>query len=142
MLLFLFGFLVLYYDDEIGMGDDFWLFDCDGVCILMQWDDLEMVGFFIVFLEDFYLFFICIFGYDLEYVNVVCQMDDLFFLLVWMCVMFGICCYYFVFGIGEFIDLGGLDMVVMFFLCYNEYEMVLCLVNFFDIEWMVVFYFL
>ncbi len=45
LLLSLPGSPVLYYGDEIGMGDDIWLGDRDGVRTPMQWDDGPNGGF-------------------------------------------------------------------------------------------------
>jgi maltose alpha-D-glucosyltransferase/alpha-amylase len=45
LLLTLPGSPVLYYGDEIGMGDNIWLEDRDGVRTPMQWDESENAGF-------------------------------------------------------------------------------------------------
>ena len=45
MLLTLIGSPVLYYGDEIGMGDNIWLDDRNGVRTPMQWDDGPNGGF-------------------------------------------------------------------------------------------------
>ena len=45
ILLTLVGSPVLYYGDEIGMGDNIWLDDRDGVRTPMQWDDSTYAGF-------------------------------------------------------------------------------------------------
>ena len=45
LLLTLAGSPVLYYGDEIGMGDNIWLEDRDGVRTPMQWDDTANAGF-------------------------------------------------------------------------------------------------
>ena len=39
------GTPIIYYGDEIGMGDDIWLFDRNGVRTPMQWADLPNAGF-------------------------------------------------------------------------------------------------
>ncbi|WP_119072313.1 maltose alpha-D-glucosyltransferase [Aggregatilinea lenta] len=45
MLFTLPGSPIIYYGDEIGMGDDIWLDDRDGVRTPMQWDDSKDAGF-------------------------------------------------------------------------------------------------
>ncbi|MEA3309664.1 MAG: maltose alpha-D-glucosyltransferase [Chloroflexota bacterium] len=45
IFLTLIGSPVLYYGDEIGMGDNIWLDDRDGVRTPMQWDASENAGF-------------------------------------------------------------------------------------------------
>jgi maltose alpha-D-glucosyltransferase / alpha-amylase len=45
LLFTLTGSPVLYYGDEIGMGDDIWLHDRDGVRTPMQWSAAERAGF-------------------------------------------------------------------------------------------------
>jgi maltose alpha-D-glucosyltransferase/alpha-amylase len=45
ILLTLIGSPVIYYGDEIGMGDNIWLEDRDGVRTPMQWDDGYNAGF-------------------------------------------------------------------------------------------------
>lgn len=39
------GAPIIYYGDEIGMGDNIWLFDRNGVRTPMQWDDSLNAGF-------------------------------------------------------------------------------------------------
>ncbi|MEE4195947.1 MAG: maltose alpha-D-glucosyltransferase [Anaerolineae bacterium] len=39
------GSPILYYGDEIGMGDNIWLFDRNGVRTPMQWEDAPNAGF-------------------------------------------------------------------------------------------------
>lgn len=39
------GSPIIYYGDEIGMGDHIWLFDRNGVRTPMQWDDTPNAGF-------------------------------------------------------------------------------------------------
>jgi maltose alpha-D-glucosyltransferase/alpha-amylase len=45
LLFTLIGSPVIYYGDEIGMGDDIWLEDRDGVRTPMQWSDAPNAGF-------------------------------------------------------------------------------------------------
>ena len=39
------GTPIIYYGDEIGMGDNIWLFDRNGVRTPMQWEDAQNAGF-------------------------------------------------------------------------------------------------
>ncbi len=48
------GSPILYYGDEIGMGDNIWLDDRDGVRTPMQWNGEPKVGFSNAPLEKFY----------------------------------------------------------------------------------------
>jgi maltose alpha-D-glucosyltransferase/alpha-amylase len=45
LLLTFIGSPVIYYGDEIGMGDNIWLDDRDGVRTPMQWNDQRNAGF-------------------------------------------------------------------------------------------------
>jgi len=70
------GSPILYYGDEIGMGDNIWLDDRDGVRTPMQWNADANVGFSTAPLEKFYAPPIDdeIFGY--KWVNVAIQRGD------------------------------------------------------------------
>ena len=46
LLLTFIGSPVIYYGDEIGMGDNIWLDDRDGVRTPMQWNDQRQCGLF------------------------------------------------------------------------------------------------
>jgi len=48
------GSPIIYYGDEIGMGDNFWLDDRNGVRTPMQWTPEPTAGFSDAFSEDFY----------------------------------------------------------------------------------------
>lgn len=76
LLLTLAGVPMLYYGDEIGMGDNINLFDRNGVRTPMQWDDSEHGGFSTAPLEHLYAPPIndATFGY--RAVNVQSQIDD------------------------------------------------------------------
>ncbi len=70
------GAPVVYYGDEIGMGDDIWLPDRDGVRTPMQWDDGPNAGFSTADPDDLYLPVIDDETYGYEQVNVKAQRDD------------------------------------------------------------------
>ncbi len=48
------GSPIIYYGDEIGMGDDIWLYDRNGVRTPMQWEDSPSAGFSQAEAEKFY----------------------------------------------------------------------------------------
>ncbi len=69
------GVPIIYYGDEIGMGDNIWLFDRNGVRTPMQWDDTPHAGFsgtegelYAPVIDD------AVYGY--RRVNVAAQLDD------------------------------------------------------------------
>lgn len=68
------GSPVLYYGDEIGMGDDIRQFDRNGVRTPMQWDDSVNGGFSTA--PQTYLPAITDAVYGFQKVNVAAQMDD------------------------------------------------------------------
>lgn len=76
MLFTLPGTPMLYYGDEIGMGDDVTQFDRNGVRTPMQWDDSDNGGFSVAQRERLYIPPISdpIYGY--KSVNVASQKDD------------------------------------------------------------------
>lgn len=73
ILLTFIGSPVIYYGDEIGMGDNIWLDDRDGVRTPMQWDDSPGAGFSNAPPEQFYAPLIDDETYGYEEVNVDAQ---------------------------------------------------------------------
>ena len=84
ILLTLIGSPFIYYGDEIGMGDNIWLDDRDGVRTPMQWDAGPNAGFSDAPAEQLYSPVIddAIFGY--QQVNVAAQRADDGSLWYWM----------------------------------------------------------
>jgi len=74
LLLSLPGTPIVYYGDEIGMGDNIWLPDRHGVRTPMQWDDSPNAGFSDA--EETYLPVIDDGEYGFQKVNVAAQEDD------------------------------------------------------------------
>ncbi|HEY4694311.1 MAG TPA: maltose alpha-D-glucosyltransferase [Bellilinea sp.] len=70
------GTPILYYGDEIGMGDNIELFDRNGVRTPMQWDETRSAGFSTAKPEQFYAPLIDKTPYDFRTVNVVQQDVD------------------------------------------------------------------
>jgi maltose alpha-D-glucosyltransferase/alpha-amylase len=78
------GTPVLYYGDEIGMGDNVYLGDRDGVRTPMQWSADRNAGFSESNPHRLYLPLITEQGYHYESLNVASQVDDPTSLLSWM----------------------------------------------------------
>ena len=76
MLLTLPGSPILYYGDEIGMGDDIWLPDRNGVRTPMQWDNSQQAGFSNAPKERLYAPIISTPGFDPSSTNVTDQLLD------------------------------------------------------------------
>lgn len=70
------GSPVIYYGDEIGMGDDIWLEDRDGVRTPMQWSDAPNAGFSTAAPEALYSPVIDDETYGYRQVNVEAQRAD------------------------------------------------------------------
>lgn len=70
------GTPVLYYGDEIGMGDNVWLPDRDGVRTPMQWTAGTNAGFSTANPQQLYLPVITDPRFHYEHVNVAAQIDD------------------------------------------------------------------
>ncbi len=84
LLLTLIGSPFIYYGDEIGMGDNIWLNDRDGVRTPMQWDAGPNAGFSDAPADRLYAPVIddAVFGY--QHVNVAAQRADEGSLWHWM----------------------------------------------------------
>ena len=74
MLFTLPGSPTMYYGDEIGMGDNIWLPDRNGVRTPMQWDDTLSAGFSQA--DELYSPLIDTPPYDYQHVNVAAQRKD------------------------------------------------------------------
>ena len=70
------GSPIIYYGDEIGMGDNIWLEDRNGVRTPMQWTPDPRAGFSEADLEDFYAPVIDTPPYQPERINVETQQAD------------------------------------------------------------------
>jgi maltose alpha-D-glucosyltransferase/alpha-amylase len=70
------GSPILYYGDEIGMGDNIWLPDRDGVRTPMQWDEGPNAGFSKADPDHLYSPIITGPPYGLQWVNVAAQRAD------------------------------------------------------------------
>jgi maltose alpha-D-glucosyltransferase/alpha-amylase len=78
------GSPVVYYGDEIGMGDDIWLDDRDGVRTPMQWSSSVNAGFSTADPAGLYSPVLSDQTYGYQHVNVESQRADPRSLLNWM----------------------------------------------------------
>jgi len=78
------GTPVIYYGDEIGMGDNYYLGDRDGVRTPMQWSGDRNAGFSAANPQQLYLPVIIDPQYHYEFVNVEQQLRNTSSLLWWM----------------------------------------------------------
>jgi maltose alpha-D-glucosyltransferase/alpha-amylase len=129
LLLSLPGSPVLYYGDEIGMGDNIWLGDRDGVRTPMQWTPDRNAGFstahpgrlFLPANQD------PVYGY--QSVNVEAQRDSSTSLLNWTRTMLAVRRRHEAFAVGTFRELGGSNPSVLAYLRENGDDVVLCVNN-------------
>jgi maltose alpha-D-glucosyltransferase/alpha-amylase len=84
LLLTFIGSPVLYYGDEIGMGDNIWLEDRDGVRTPMQWTGDANAGFSTAPIDDLYESVIDDDVYGYRRVNVKAQQADRDSLYNWL----------------------------------------------------------
>jgi maltose alpha-D-glucosyltransferase / alpha-amylase len=129
LLLSLPGSPVLYYGDEIGMGDNIWLGDRDGVRTPMQWTPDRNGGFSTATPGRLVLPAVQdpVFGYPA--VNVEAQLSDTSSLLHWTRRMIANRKQHRAFGLGTFTDLGGSNPSVFSFAREYEDDVVLCVNN-------------
>ena len=113
LLLSLPGSPVLYYGDEIGMGDNIWLGDRDGVRTPMQWTPDRNAGFSSANPGRLHLPVIQdpVFGY--QRVNVETELENASSLLHWTRRMINARKKHPAFGLGTFADLGGSNPSVL-----------------------------
>lgn len=130
LLLSLPGSPVLYYGDEIGMGDEYRLEDRDGVRTPMQWDDSPTAGFSTASPENLYLPVVSTPGYSAATVNVKAEQADADSLLHWVRRMLAIRGEHPVFGSGDYLPVAADIPAVMTFLRRDPTEQILVAANF------------
>ena len=96
------GSPIIYYGDEIGMGDNIWLPDRNGVRTPMQWDEGLNAGFSKANPADLYSPLIDRIPYEPMWVNVSSQRSDLGSLLNLIRKMIAIRKKHLAFGLGDF----------------------------------------
>ena len=129
-LLFSFpGTPILYYGDEIGMGDNIYLGDRNGVRTPMQWNGDRNAGFSTATPARLYSPVIMdpVWGY--EAINVEAQQGDPSSLLNWMRNMIALRKLFRVFGRGGIEFLNPSNRKILAYLRTYEDEQVLCVAN-------------
>ena len=129
LLLSLPGSPVLYYGDEIGMGDNIWLGDRDGVRTPMQWAPDRNAGFSKCEPGRMHLPVIIDSLYGYQSINVEAQLAATASLLNWTRRMIAVRKETQAFGLGTFTDLGGTNPTVLSYLREYGDEAVLCVNN-------------
>jgi maltose alpha-D-glucosyltransferase/alpha-amylase len=129
LLLSLPGSPVLYYGDEIGMGDNIWLGDRDAVRTPMQWTPDRNAGFSNCDPGRLYLPTIMdpIYGY--QAINVESQQNNPGSLLHWTRKMIEIRKRHPVFGVGDYTELSASNPSVLAFVREFGTDRVLCVNN-------------
>lgn len=129
LLLSLPGTPVIYYGDEIGMGDNVYLNDRDGVRTPMQWNIDRNAGFSRADAARLYADVITDPVYGYEGVNVEANQRTQSSLLHWMKRMIGVRKQYAVFGRGDITFLNPSNGKVLAFVRHYEGTYVLCVNN-------------
>jgi maltose alpha-D-glucosyltransferase/alpha-amylase len=129
LLLSLPGSPVLYYGDEIGMGDNIWLGDRDAVRSPMQWTPDRNAGFSTCDPGRLYLPLIMDPLYGYQAVNVEAQLNSTTSLLHWTRHMIEVRKRHPAFGLGEYHELGGSNPSVLAYVRSYEDDIVLCVNN-------------
>ena len=129
-LLFSFpGSPVLYYGDEIAMGDNIYLGDRDGVRTPMQWSPDRNAGFSTADFAQLYLPPLMDPVYGYQAVNVEAGMRNPSSFLHWMKRMLEVRKQHEVFGIGSFEVVGLENPSVLAYVRTYEEDVVLCVCN-------------
>ncbi len=123
------GTPVIYYGDEIGMGDNFYLGDRDGVRTPMQWSADRNAGFSKANPQKLYLPVIIDPEYHYEAVNVENQEKNLSSLLWWMRRVISVRKRFKAFGRGELCFLSPKNHKVLAFLRKYKEEVILVMIN-------------
>ena len=123
------GAPVLYYGDEIGMGDNIYLGDRDGVRTPMQWNADRNAGFSQANPQQLYLPLITDYEYHHEAVHVEAQQRNPHSLLHWMRRLLALRRRYAAFGRGDIRWLHPANQQVLAFVRRHEGEQILVVAN-------------
>jgi maltose alpha-D-glucosyltransferase / alpha-amylase len=129
LLLTLPGTPVIYYGDEIGMGDNVFLGDRNGVCTPMQWNGGWNAGFSDADQQALYFPLIVDPPYGYQAVNVAAQERTQTSLLRWMRRMIKVRMQHRAFGRGKLEMLLPENRAVLAYLRSYEGETILCVNN-------------
>lgn len=129
LLLSLPGSPVLYYGDEIGMGDNIWLPDRDGVRTPMQWSNDRNGGFSKADPERLYLPAIQNDRFGYAQVNVESQLQQENSLLQWVRNQIMIRKQYPAFGKGTYREIDSTNEAVLTYLREYKGQTLLCVNN-------------
>ncbi len=129
LLLSLPGSPVLYYGDEIGMGDNIWLGDRDGVRTPMQWTPDRNAGFSTCDPGRMLRPVVADAVYGFQVTNVEAQLRNTSSLLHWTRRLIEVRKQNPAFGLGGFHDLGGNNPSVFSFVREFGDDLVLCVNN-------------
>jgi maltose alpha-D-glucosyltransferase/alpha-amylase len=129
LLLSLPGSPVLYYGDELGMGDNIYLGDRNGVRTPMQWTADRNAGFSAVPSAALYFPVIADPPYGYQTVNVDAQLSTQTSLLRWVQNILRLRQRYKAFGRGSFEPLAPQNRRVLAFLRRHDGEIILCVNN-------------
>ncbi|HXU98481.1 MAG TPA: maltose alpha-D-glucosyltransferase [Jiangellaceae bacterium] len=129
MLLSLPGSPVLYYGDEIGMGDNIWLGDRDSVRTPMQWTPDRNAGFSTAEPGRLTLPVVMDAVYGYQVTNVESYLTNTSSLLHWTRHMIEVRKENPAFGLGDFTDIGGSNPSVLSYVREFGDDIVLCVNN-------------
>ncbi len=129
LLLSLPGSPILYYGDEIGMGDEYLLEDRDGVRTPMQWTAGPNAGFSDAAEGDLYLPLVSTPGYEPAAVNVTDARRERGSFLDWLRSLLDVRRRHPVFGTGSFVPVGATHPAVLAFMRRNGEEEALVVAN-------------
>jgi maltose alpha-D-glucosyltransferase/alpha-amylase len=132
MLLSMPGTPIVYYGDEIGMGDNYYLGDRDGVRTPMQWSADRNAGFSRANPQQLYLPTIIDPVYGYQALNVEAQAGDPSSLLNWMRRMIAVRKQHSAFGRGSMSLIYPRNRKVLAYLREYEDDLILCVVNLAD----------
>jgi len=129
LLLSMPGTPVLYYGDELGMGDNYYLGDRDGVRTPMQWSADRNGGFSRADPQRLYLPPIMDANYGYQAINVEAQQRDASSLLNWMRRMIQVRKAHAAFGRGSLIFLYPRNRKILAYVREHEGQSLLCVFN-------------